>query len=317
MLAGAGVTGTLTDDVEQLYDDYPYPAHGVVSSVVAQLAQDAVSRLQERLDGTALEYLDAGCGTGEQTLGMARAYSGLRVTGVDFSERSLSFARDLARRHGLRASFVRKDLTRSLDDIPAPDLITCIGALHHLPSPAAGLRALRGVSKPHTLLLGMVYGTFGKWDLFRVRDALNLLAGPSASRPERLALLQKVRMANNVGPAEYARTWAKRRRFGPRIPWMEAVRRVVGGRSPNYQADAYTHPRETSYTWAEVDELLTSAGWRLVGWPRRSGMPDDPSELLGKDGARLVAELDLLARASIYERLVCPANLYFLAEPRA
>jgi SAM-dependent methyltransferase len=316
MLTGLRVAQTATD-VEELYDAYPYPAHGIISSVVARLLKDTVVELESGSTGGPLRYLDAGCGTGEQTLGVARDNPSWRVTGIDFSERSLVFARNLAERNRLESEFIRKDLTSSIADLGRFDLVTCIGALHHLPDPALGLRALREVCASHTVLLGMVYGTFGKWELFRVRDALRLLAGPSATRAQQLQLLSSARLAINVGFGEYLRTLLRRRRFGPGIAWSEALRRVTAGRSASYQADAYTHPRETSYTWAELAELLSATGWRLVGWPKRSGMPDDAAALLGARGARYLADADLLTKASVYERLVCPQNLYFLARPRS
>ena len=65
------MTETLTAadrEVARLYEDYPYPAHGIVSSVVARMARPTLDalRAQQRFQrGGRLTILDAGCGTGE------------------------------------------------------------------------------------------------------------------------------------------------------------------------------------------------------------------------------------------------------------
>jgi SAM-dependent methyltransferase len=299
--------------VARLYEDYPYPAHGIVSSVIARMAAPTLAALR-RDRGAALSVLDAGCGTGEQALGIVQAAPDVEMTGIDYSEASVRFAQDLAIRHQIRARFIRGDLAEPIDAGPF-DLIVCVGTLHHLADPERTLRHFHAVIRPSGRLFGMVYGTFGKADLFRARDALDALAGPGAAREEKLALLSSARLANNTGPLSYLRTLNARRRFGPDIEWTEALRRVVGGRSASYQADAYTHPREVSYTWDELAEMLRKTGWRWLGWPARSGMPDDPRALFSGDALRSIQRADLSTRARVYERIVCPPSLYFLAEP--
>ncbi len=314
------MTETLTAadrEVARLYEDYPYPAHGIVSSVVARMARPTLDalRAQQRFQrGGRLTILDAGCGTGEQALGIARSTPDAEVTGLDYSEASLRFARDLAARHGLAVRFVRGDLSRPLDECGPFDLIVCVGTLHHLADPELGLRHLRAVLAPEGRLLGMVYGAFGKAALFRARDALDALAGPGASREEKLSLLAGARLANNAGPLEYAKALLHRRRFGPDIDWREAAGRVLAGRSAAYQADAYTHPREASYRWAEVSAMLERSGFRWLGWPARSGMPDEPRALFRGAALARIERSDLATKASVYERIVCPPHLYFLAE---
>ncbi len=304
------------EEVSALYESYPYPAHGIISSVMARLVRGTVARLRATEPRGNLLGLDAGCGTGEQTLGLARAYPDVAMTGVDFSEASLAFARELSLKHHLSAAFVRADLTAPLPT-PGPfHLIVCAGTLHHLPNPKDGLKTLRAAVHEKGALVGMVYGTYGKWNLFRARDALNLLAGQGASREERLSLLSAAKLAVNAGPFEYIRALKYRAQFGPDIAPKEALLRVLRGRNAAYQADAFTHPQETSYTWAELSNELAETGWRLVGWPEKSGMPDSPRQLFKGFAREKLLNMSLLEQASVYERVLCPPHLYFIAEPR-
>jgi SAM-dependent methyltransferase len=305
----------MSGPVETLYRDYPYPGHGVVSSVVARMLAPSVARVRSRRPGVRLRVLDAGCGTGEQALGIAREFPDVEVTGVDFSEASLQMAQRLARRHHLEVRFERRDLTQPLNDLGQFDLVVSVGVLHHLPQPPQGFARLREVCTPKGAFLGMVYGKFGKWPTFQLRDALRMLGG-AANRAELLQLLGEGGLANNRGPFHYLETLSRRLRFGPSIAPVEALRRTVAGRSNAYQADTFTHVQEAAYSWAELAQTLTDTGWSFDGWPKSSGMPDDPAQLLrGKavDAARQLSQLD---QAAVYERILRPVCLYFLASPQ-
>ena len=192
------------------------------------------------------------------------------------------------------------------------DLIISIGVLHSLPDTPAGFRHVRAMARPHALFAGMVYGKFGREEFYIIRDVLNLI---TSSRDEQIAILEENRLAHNAGLSHYVDVLKQRLRFGPRIHPLEAVRRVVGGRSAQYQADAYTHVKDTAYTWEELIALLDDTGWSFEGWPNKSGMPDDPAQLFAGKALRRVRELDIRKQAAIYERLVKPGNLFFLASP--
>jgi hypothetical protein len=94
------------------------------------------------------------------------------------------------------------------------------------------------------------------------------------------------------------------------------LRRVIGGRSDNYQADTYTIANEHAYTWEGLAQVLDESGWQLLGWPTKSGMPDRPEQLFKGKALAAVKERTLLEQAAIYERIVTPLNLYFLATPK-
>lgn len=68
--------------------------------------QPAVARLAAE-GKFAGEVLDAGCGTGENTLHIAAM--GLQVLGIDVAETALAMARDKAHSRGIKAEFVAAD----------------------------------------------------------------------------------------------------------------------------------------------------------------------------------------------------------------
>ena len=94
-----------------------------------------------------MRVLDIGCGPGRHALEMARR--GIRVTGVDFTERFVAFARDRAAEEGLqeRAEFVladARDFVRPVTFDAAVSL--CEGAFALLANDEDNVRVLRHIA---------------------------------------------------------------------------------------------------------------------------------------------------------------------------
>jgi SAM-dependent methyltransferase len=93
--------------------------------------------------------LEAGCGTGAQTVSLARNSPGARFTSVDRSEISLNEARKRVAAAGLsNVAFEREDIF----DLPYPpasfDHVFVCFVLEHLARPLEALHALKKVLKP-------------------------------------------------------------------------------------------------------------------------------------------------------------------------
>lgn len=116
--------------------------------------EDQARTLEELLhDGTVYppgsRVLEAGCGTGAQTVALLRRSPGARITAVDLSADSLERARARVAAAGLAGvEFRRADILA----LPFPDghfdhAFLCF-VLEHLPDPAAALAALRRAVRP-------------------------------------------------------------------------------------------------------------------------------------------------------------------------
>lgn len=308
-----------TDEILRLYEEYPYPNHGVVSSKIPMMLAPALRAWQDEKGQKQLRLLDAGCGTGENALGIARAFPELEVTGIDLNVASLERARDLSRRHKISANFKRCDLMKPFTELGEFDVVVSVGVMHHLSEPAIGLKNLREVSTPGALFLGMLYGYYGKWELFQTRDALGLLAGAGASRAERLQCWRETNLSVDSGLFFYLERLISRRRqrFGPGpLPWRETAQHVFRRRGPARQAraaDQFTHIQEVVYTWREMAGFLAETGWTVRGWPPRSGFPDSPEAMFRGTALEHMKRKSILEQAEIYERLLRPINQYFLA----
>ncbi len=99
-----------------------------------------------------LRVLDAGCGMG-RWLHFARR-AGAKAVGMDVSK-----ALDVAAAREEGADFVQADLRRPPFAPASFDLVYCLGVLHHLEDPVAGLRALAELVRPRGEVRFYVYRT--------------------------------------------------------------------------------------------------------------------------------------------------------------
>jgi ubiquinone/menaquinone biosynthesis C-methylase UbiE len=92
--------------------------------------------------------LDAGCGPGTITLGLARAVAPGEVIGIDIEDTQFDVARDDARRQGLNVKFQKA----SVSALPFPDAsfdaVFCHALLEHLIDVRPAIAELRRVLKP-------------------------------------------------------------------------------------------------------------------------------------------------------------------------
>jgi ubiquinone/menaquinone biosynthesis C-methylase UbiE len=135
----------------------PQAAHMADESMVRTLAAQAEALWPQELPllrrhalPDAPRILDAGCGTGEATWRLARAFPGAALLGVDVLDASLGRARDRAREAGV-ADRVRFE-NRSIFGLELPaasfDLVVCRHVLQSIPHADRAIAELVRVTRP-------------------------------------------------------------------------------------------------------------------------------------------------------------------------
>lgn len=127
--------------------------HGYGGRETARL-EDQARTLEELLhwdthypDGA--EVLEAGCGTGAQTVALARRSPGARITAVDLSEASLAEARERISAEGIgNVRFQPADLLSPPFAPASFDHVFLCFVLEHLPDPVGVLHALGALLRP-------------------------------------------------------------------------------------------------------------------------------------------------------------------------
>lgn len=138
-----------------------------------------------------LRVLVAGCGTGRHALTVAKRYAESEVWAVDVSAPSLAHALRQAERLGIRARFLLGDLLDLPHELPQEfSVIECVGVLHHLEDPLAGLLALRRRLAPGGWLRLGLYSRAARAGLAPARQLAR--ATPGSLRDIRARLMREL-----------------------------------------------------------------------------------------------------------------------------
>lgn len=244
----------ITRAVQNLYERFPFPPLPVLSSPPPgwnwrwswNFAHDFC--LGYRPSNQAVRILDAGCGTGVGTEYLSYQNPEARITAVDLSAASLDIARKrCARRTNVEFAQI------SLLDVPqlgnVYDLINCVGVLHHLPNPDAGLRVLADSLAPGGLMHVFVYGELGRWEIHLMQQAIRLL------QPGTLEDGLKVgRELFDVLPEHNRLVQAERERW------------ALENRDDASFVDMYVHVQEVRYRIPTLFELIDRSGLTFLGF---------------------------------------------------
>ena len=123
--------------------------------------------------------LVAGGGTGDSTIFLAEQLrdTDAEIVHLDFSGASMSIAQQRAEIRGLQNIRWVHDSLLNLPtlDVGKFDYINCVGVLHHLADPDAGLKALLAVLKESGAMGLMVYATVGRTGVYQMQSLMKLI----------------------------------------------------------------------------------------------------------------------------------------------
>ena len=239
---GAGNVG----DVRTMYEAYPYPSPTVGGTLIPDVANSLYTIFGEnRLSGQ--RVLDAGCGTGQRLLAVARRYPEAQFVGLDMTAASIAVAKALAERHGIRnVEFCNSEL---LDFNPgfAFDAILSIGVVHHLEDPSQGIKFLTSLLSDNGLLLLWLYHALGEHQRLLDRETLLMLWDRAEGFDAGLQVLQDMGLKLDV--MQYGSSAAQSK---------SEVSQV------SIDVDAYLHPIVNAYRFDEIFNILR--GCEKLDW---------------------------------------------------
>jgi SAM-dependent methyltransferase len=196
----------------------------------------------ERRFDRGFRALVAGGGTGDGSIFLAHQLrdTDAEVVHLDVSAAAIDVARRRAAVNGYdrRIRFVHA----SLLDLPKLglgtfDYVNCIGVLHHLADPDAGLVALLSALADDGALAILVYGLYGRTGVYQMQSLLRLL---NAGIDDEAAQIANARAALAALPAS---NWFRR---GEELHGDH----VAGGDAGLY--DLLLHPQDRAYTVPEL-----------------------------------------------------------------
>jgi tetratricopeptide (TPR) repeat protein/SAM-dependent methyltransferase len=305
------------------YETLPFPARDPEGEryVLYVTPPDILAKVNQYCFGGARDFakglrvLVAGCGTGDSVmwLGEQLRDTPSEIVALDLSSASIEIASARATVRGLtNTRFVNASLLEAPQlGLGVFDYITCLGVLHHLPDPDAGLRALEAVLAPEGGMGLMVYGLPGRAHIYAMQEVLRGVTAGVDDREQKLALARDVL-------AHLPATSPFRLREG----WENIQASYL--KDDTNLWDALLHEQDRAYTASGVRDFLGSAGLHLQGFGTYKAAPatcalqydldlyvSDPAER-----ARL-ARLPLAQREDMAEQLDGSLALHTVYAARA
>jgi len=192
---------TELDKIRQQYENAPYPKTPLETSPKADhealylnnLVTPYYLKYRQVVETEGKLILDAGCGSGYQTLKLAIANPGAKVVGVDLSPASIEVGRARVKMHNCdRAEFH----TLSIFDLPDLglefDYINCDEVIYLFPDPLAGLQVLKSVLKPNGIIRTNFHNAYQRAGFYRSQTLFKMLGllDEAPSESERQVVIQ-------------------------------------------------------------------------------------------------------------------------------
>src|ERR1043165_5505071 len=143
-----GINDAVSVAVREQYEQNPYPRWAKTAPLSkpkpldAQLARTFPLARFTPLRKAQLDYLIAGCGTGNHLVSVLQTMSDVTVTAIDLSLASLAYAKRMTDALGLAVSYGQADILELGELGRAFDVVDAGGVLHHMADPLAGWRTL-------------------------------------------------------------------------------------------------------------------------------------------------------------------------------
>ena len=243
--------------VTNLYNAYPFPPEPLLDEPPPgynwrwswTAAYDFCTRRKPAQQD--IRILDAGCGTGVGTEYLVHLNPEASVIGIDISPEALKVAQERCQRSGAsdRVTFQEMNVEQAHTLEGQFDMINCVGVLHHLPDPVAGIKALASKLAPGGIMHIFVYGELGRWEVRLMQNAIALLQPNDYQEGVKIGRkLFETLPENN------------------RIVKREKERWALDNQRDACFADMYVHPQEIDYNINTLFDLIDESWLDFVGF---------------------------------------------------
>lgn len=253
-------------EVRDLYEAFPFPSRNPATESPTSIPisrTDILSKLNHHGFGGRRDFtksfraLVAGGGTGDAAIFLAAQLrdTDAEVVCLDLSEASLAIARQRAALRGLEHRI--RWMHGSVLDLGSLglkhfDYISCLGVLHHLADPDAGLRALASVLAEDGAMGLMVYGRYGRQDIYAIQDLMRLINQDEPRLPVQVANLKAA--LRGLSPANLMLRGRSR----------EQIETLIANEINI--ADTFLHTQDRAYTVPELYRFIEGAGLSVVNF---------------------------------------------------
>lgn len=290
-------------NIARFYSEYPFPNVLITEKVdlyktlIYELIHGLSCKYLDKYENKKMKILDAGCGTGELTLGLS---DGKRdILGIDINQKSLEIAR--ARAKKFRITKVKfKKFNFAKEELPKNyyDFIFSIGVLHHTHEPEKNFNKLvKALKKGGFITIG-IYNPYGSFKVRLIRGLLNIIAGDNFEKKieiyRRLFYRRELTITEKVAVADaFANPYRRYYTFEQLLKWFEknniqyldsapsielskniklikiALRNILEGKRLSlmsiWQDIMYKHESAKKWEISKPIAILTQLSWAIIG----------------------------------------------------
>jgi len=231
-----------SSNVVKMYEKYPYPfPSSRIKNVNELLNLFKFFSLENNFNFNTKNILDAGSGTGHRTINVARYYKKSNFLGIDFSDNSIKFAKELAKKNKItNIEFKKANLLEKINFKNKFDIILSMGVLHHLSNPEKGLKNILSSLQKNGILFLYLYGKLGGNERMIKKKIIKTLLKNKINYEDGIKLIKKLEFDD----LEY----------GWNIDSKNKKER------DSVIVDAYLHANEKLYDCEDIDSLLQNSG---------------------------------------------------------
>ena len=248
------ITDQISQKVRDQYEENPYPRWKYVDKIyktdfLSDLNNDISPNkipIDKETKINTYSILIAGCGTGQQ-LARKTFYKDATILAVDLSLSSLALAkRKMQELDSKNIEFLHSDLLNLKKIKRKFKVIECIGVLHHLDDPEAGLSTLLDLLEPQGYLKLGLYSEFARQHIVKTRE-----------------FLKKYKFRNNLTDIRSCREIIKNNKENKSLAKL------------NYNYDFYStssfrdlvlHVQEKRYTLPKISKILQKYNLQFLGF---------------------------------------------------
>lgn len=256
-------TESFADPIKTFYSNNPYPLEGNHYGYFRKFQYGAMKNMTPNL------ILDAGCGTGNLSHELARAFPESKVVGVDFSEPSIVVAKRNYTRNNIEYHVANLEHSLPLAKDIKADLVYCQGVIHHLANPLDALKNIRNQMAENGEGFIWLYNPVGRRRISDVMALSKLIGGDSEPTIEHClaaeATLNKSSFAKKLEYFLY-----KVQSYG----WHDILFSIISHYKRKFskkeqvsyilnKKDDYLNPRAKFYTVKDALALFDEAGFEV------------------------------------------------------
>ena len=262
----------VSKEVQAHYEENPYPRwHKTSTTPVESLEKligyscpQAINDFPNELSDPKTPIFIAGCGTGKQSISVAKYFPDADILAIDISRRSLAYSKIKSDEMNIKnIQYYHADILELPESIGQFFYIECGGVLHHMADPLAGWRKLTTHLKPGGIMKIAVYSELARKDVTEERikiNQLNLTPTPTNIRRYRKAKLTETKPSNIV------------KMFSDFYSLSEC-------------RDLLFHQHEKCFTWKKIEDATQALGLNLIGLVKHASIHEEFFKLFPEENS--------------------------------